>query len=50
MIIHISSDYIFDGNKNIYSELDKPDPINYYGKLKLESENILRSSNKSFII
>tara|TARA_Y100001968_G_C19404836_1_gene743068 strand:- start:1109 stop:1975 length:867 start_codon:yes stop_codon:yes gene_type:complete len=49
-IIHISSDYIFDGNKNLYTEDDPPNPINYYGKVKLESENILRSSNRSFLI
>ncbi len=50
MIIHISSDYIFDGNKNGYSELDKPNPINYYGKLKLESENMLMGSNRKHAI
>ena len=49
-IIQISSDYIFNGNKKEYLESDKPDPINYYGKLKLEAENLLRSSNRKFII
>ena len=49
-IIHISSDYIFDGTKELYKEDDIPNPLNYYGKVKLESENILRSSNRSFII
>ena len=49
-IVHISSDYIFDGQKGSYSESDSPNPINYYGKLKLESENLLRSSNRDFII
>ena len=49
-IVHISSDYVFNGQKDSYSELDKPSPLNYYGKLKLESENLLRSSNRDFII
>ena len=49
-IVHVSSDYIFDGEKGSYLESDKPNPINYYGRLKLESENLLRSSNRDFII
>ena len=49
-IVHISSDYIFDGKSRRYLELDSPNPINYYGKLKLESENLLRSSNRDFVI
>ncbi len=49
-IIHISSDYIFDGQKNEYLESDIPNPLNYYGRLKLESENLLRSSNREYVI
>ena len=49
-IIQISSDYIFNGTKKEYLESDNPDPINYYGKLKLEAENLLRSANRKFII
>ena len=49
-IIHISSDYVFDGMQGLYSELDSPRPINYYGKTKLESENILRGSRRKFLI
>ena len=43
-IIHISSDYIFDGTNGPYSENDKPNPIGYYGRTKLASENALRIS------
>ena len=49
-IIHISSDYVFSGSKRSYSELDMPSPVNYYGKLKLESENMLIGSNKRYAI
>ncbi len=43
-IVHISSDYIFDGLKTPYSENATPNPLNYYGRTKLASENALRSS------
>ena len=41
-LVHVSSDYIFDGNHGPYSEDDKPNPINYFGKSKLASENAVR--------
>ena len=43
-LIHISSDYIFDGRKGPYSETDKPNPLGYYGRTKLASENALKIS------
>jgi len=43
-LIHISSDYIFDGKNGPYSETDKPNPIGYYGRTKLASENALKIS------
>jgi dTDP-4-dehydrorhamnose reductase len=43
-LIHISSDYIFDGTKGPYSEKDKPNPLGYYGRTKLASENALKIS------
>jgi dTDP-4-dehydrorhamnose reductase len=43
-LIHISSDYIFDGTKGPYTEKDKPNPLGYYGRTKLASENALRIS------
>ena len=49
-IIQISTDYIFDGLTGFYSENSTPNPLSYYGKTKLEAENILISSNKNFII
>jgi len=38
-LIHISTDYVFDGEKGHYEEEDKPNPISYYGITKLEGEN-----------
>ena len=49
-IIHISTDYVYDGNSNLYEEKSIPNPINYYGKTKLEAENILIGSRRSYII
>ena len=34
-LIHISSDYVFDGKNGPYSEKDLPNPISYYGRSKL---------------
>lgn len=42
-IIHVSTDYVFDGTKQQpYEEEDHPQPLSVYGLSKLESENILR--------
>ncbi|MBV6444908.1 MAG: dTDP-4-dehydrorhamnose reductase [Ignavibacteriaceae bacterium] len=49
-LIHISSDYIFDGVKGQYSENDKPNPLGYYGRTKLAGENALKISNALFTI
>jgi dTDP-4-dehydrorhamnose reductase len=43
-LIHISSDYIFDGKNGPYSEEDKPNPIGYYGRTKLAGENSIKTS------
>ena len=49
-IIQISSDYVFDGNELNYSEVSIPNPVNYYGRTKLESENLLISQRRPFAI
>lgn len=43
--IYISSNAIYNGNSAPYREEDKADPINYYGKIKLECEETTRESN-----
>jgi len=52
-LIHISTDYVFDGNSDIpYTETDKPNPQTVYGKSKLDGELSLKAVNpsKSLII
>jgi dTDP-4-dehydrorhamnose reductase len=40
-LVHISSDYVFDGKNGPYDEDAKPNPVGYYGKTKLASENAI---------
>ncbi|MFZ5947612.1 MAG: dTDP-4-dehydrorhamnose reductase [Stygiobacter sp.] len=49
-LIHISSDYIFDGKNGPYTEIDLPNPISYYGRTKLASENSIKASGTRFTI
>lgn len=45
-LVHISTDYVFDGKKNSpYSENDEALPLSYYGKSKLDGEKILEGSS-----
>lgn len=43
-IIHVSTDYVFDGKNGPYTEDDTPDPISFYGRSKLAAENALTTS------
>ena len=50
-LIHISTDFIFDGKKSSpYLETDQVSPLSIYGKSKQEGENEVRSRLKKHII
>ena len=42
-LIHISTDFIFDGEDGPYKEEDEPNPLSYYGLSKLKSEHLLQA-------
>lgn len=51
LLIHYSTDYIFDGIKDVpYVETDEPNPINAYGRTKLTGEQAVQSSNCDYLI
>lgn len=50
-LIHISTDYVFDGNKKTpLNEEDKLGPKTIYGKTKLEGEKFIQKNTKKFFI
>lgn len=45
-LIHVSTDFVFDGTSNSpYSEENQTNPINIYGKSKLQAEELINNSN-----
>ena len=49
-LIHVSTDFIFDGSYGPLEESAKPNPISYYGRSKLEGEEIVQKSKLSWAI
>lgn len=50
-IVHYSTDYVFDGNKDIpYTEEDPPNPINIYGSTKLAGERAIQETETPHLI
>lgn len=51
VLIHYSTDYVFDGEKgSAYLESDSPNPINMYGKSKLAGESFIQETGGAFLI
>jgi len=49
-LVFLSTDYVFDGTSGPYSETDSPNPLNVYGKTKLEAENEVSQAGHGWIV
>jgi len=51
LLIHYSTDYVFDGSKSgAYLEGDQTNPLNVYGQSKLAGEQAIQASTADFLI
>lgn len=49
-LVHISTDYVFDGTQGRYRESDPPAPVNVYGKSKLLGEEAAARLTNSLVL
>ena len=51
LLMHVSTDYVFDGKGNVpYDEDAQPSPVNAYGRTKLEGEKAIAASGCRYMI
>ena len=51
VLLYLSTDFVFDGKKNaLYTESDIPNPLNFYGKTKLEGEKMAGTLDRYLVI
>jgi dTDP-4-dehydrorhamnose reductase len=51
MLVHYSTDYVFDGSKpGAYTESDEPAPLNVYGASKLAGERAVAAAGGRFLV
>ncbi|MBI2675423.1 MAG: SDR family oxidoreductase [Candidatus Aenigmarchaeota archaeon] len=48
--IFISTDQVFDGKRGYYKEDDVSNPVNFYGRTKLDAEGIIKEHNVRYLI
>jgi dTDP-4-dehydrorhamnose reductase len=49
-LIHVSTDFVFDGTQELLDESAIPNPVNYYGECKLAGEKLIQESDISWCI
>jgi dTDP-4-dehydrorhamnose reductase len=50
LMVQVSTDYVFDGERGNYEEGDTPNPINRYGRSKLEGELQVAANSRDYCI
>jgi dTDP-4-dehydrorhamnose reductase len=43
-LVHLSTDFVFDGRKGPYIETDEPNPLSFYAHTKYEGEKLITAS------
>ncbi len=49
-LVHLSTDFVFDGRNGPYLETDEPNPLSFYAHTKYEGEKLIEKSGISFAI
>jgi len=49
-LVHVSTDFIFDGSHGPLDENEKPNPLSYYGESKLAAEVVIQKSDIDWAI
>lgn len=50
LLIHLSTDHVYEGVKSFYKEEDETAPVNVYGQSKVESEHFISANWSNFAI
>lgn len=50
LLVHLSTDQVYEGIKSFYKEEDETSPVNIYGKSKVEAEKFIISNCSNFAI
>lgn len=49
-LLYVSTDFVFDGEKEFYTEDDIENPVNWYAQTKYEGEKVVKNSLSSWVI
>ena len=49
-LVHLSTDFIFDGENGPYEELSSPHPLSYYGETKFQAEELIKNTKAKWSI
>ena len=49
-VVLLSTDNVFDGTRDTYTELDPPTPVNVYGRTKVAAEEVLGADARHLVV